>query len=806
VRVSYKWLQEFVEIDISPGELADRLTLAGVTVEGIAEPGAGIEKVITGRIESIEPHPNADKLVVTRVNTGAEELQIITAATNVRAGDVIPVAVEGARLAGGLVIKRAKLRGVESRGMMCSGQELGINPKTMPADEANGIMILPPGTPLGKDAKELLGLDDYILELDLTPNRGDCLSVLGVAREAAALLGRQCRVPQPVFPELEETIADQARVEIEAVDLCRRFAGRLIKNVRAGRSPLWMQQRLRHAGIRPISNIVDVTNYVMLELGQPMHAFDYNLLKDGRIIVRRARKGEKIFSLDGVERTLNPEMLLITDPAGPVAIAGVMGGLTTEVTGETSSVLLESAFFNPISIRRTSKNLGLRSEASQRFERGIDISGCARAADRAAQLIHMMGAGEVVSGRIDVCPAPLPERVVSLRPARASYVLGVDISSEEAARILTDLQFKVQDAGEELLVTVPGHRVDVNLEADLIEEVARMYGYDRIPATLPYGQSTQGIRTGEQLFMKRIRDYLAGAGLYEVVTYSFIHPRVFDRMNLPQDSLLRNAVKIQNPLSEEHSVMRTMMLPGLLEILARNYSRRVQDGAVFEIGRVFYPRGAESLPEERAVLSAAAMGSTPGSWNIAPLEMDFYFLKGVLERLFCRIAARPVQFRPETANPSFHPGRCASLETGGVSLGILGELHPDVLEHYELPDRVVALEIDLAKLFEVSGNPFQYRPLPKFPGIERDIAIVVRQGMPADGIMEAIRKEGGNILRSVALFDLYRGEQVPEGHQSMAFTLEFQAADRTLTDEEADAGVQRIASALARNFGAVLRG
>lgn len=805
MRVSYKWLQEFVEIDISPRELADRLTQAGITVEGVAEPAAGIEKVVTGRIESIQPHPNADKLVVTRVNTLTEDLQIITAATNVKEGDVIPVAVEGARLAGGLVIKRAKLRGVESRGMMCSGQELGIDPRYMPSDEAHGIMILPPETPLGKDAGEILGLNDFILELDLTPNRGDCLSMLGVARETAALLGRQCRIPQPVFPEMAETIADLARVEIEASDLCGRFAGRLIKNVRVGRSPLWMQQRLRQAGIRPISNIVDVTNYVMLELGQPMHAFDYNLLQDGRIIVRRARQGERLVSLDGVERALDPEMLLITDPSGPVAIAGVMGGLATEVTAETSAVLLEAAFFNPISIRKTSKILGLRSEASLRFEKGIDISGCTRAADRAAQLICEMGAGEIVSGRIDVYPSPQPERVVPLRPARASYVLGVDISREEAARILTDLQFKARDGAGELLVTVPAHRVDVSLEADLIEEVARMHGYDRVPVTLPYGQSTPGLRTEEQLFMKRIRDCLAGAGLYEVVTYSFTHPRVFDRLNLPQDSPLRNTVRIQNPLSEEHSIMRTVMLPGLLEILSRNYSRQVLNGAVFEIGRIFHPREGESLPEERAVLSAAAMGSAPGSWNTASREMDFYFLKGILENLFVRLAAKPVQCRPETANPSFHPGRCAALEAAGVSLGILGEVHPDVLEHFQLPDRAVALEIDLARLLEVSGNPIEYSPLPKFPGIERDIAIVVKQGTPAAGIMEIIRKEGGGILRSAALFDLYRGEQVPRGCQSMAFSLKFQAADRTLTDEEADAGVKSIALELARRFGAELR-
>lgn len=805
MRVSYKWLQEFVDIDIPPQELADRLTLAGIAVEAVTEPGEGVKKVITGRIESIEPHPNADKLIVTRVDTGEEKLQIITAATNVSEGDVIPVAVEGARLAGGLVIKRAKLRGVESRGMMCSGQELGIDPKTMPSEEAHGIMILPPGTPLGKDAKEVLGLDDYILELDLTPNRGDCLSVLGVAREVAALLGRSCRLPQPEFPEMEESIEGQVRVDIEAVDLCRRFAGRLIKNVKVGRSPLWMQQRLRNAGIRPISNIVDVTNYVMLELGQPMHAFDFNLLKEGRIIVRRAGEGEKMVSLDGVERTLTPDMLVITDPSGPVGLAGVMGGLATEVTGETSAVLLESAFFNPINIRKTSKILGLRSEASQRFEKGIDLGGCAKAADRAAQLIYEMGAGEIVSGKIDVCPDPLTDRAVSLRPARVSYVLGEDISGEEAARILTSLQFKVQDAGEELLVTVPTHRVDVNLEVDLIEEIARMHGYDRAPVTLPYGQSTQGSRTEGQLFIKQIRDNLAEAGLYEVVTYSFTHPRMFNRMNLPQDSPLRNVVTIQNPLSEEHSIMRTMMLPGLLEILARNYNRRVQNGAVFEIGRIFYPRGKESLPEERPVLAAAAMGSAPGSWNIAPREMDFYFLKGILEGLFCRIATEPVTFRAETANPSFHPGRCASLEVGGISMGILGELHPDVLEHYELPEKAVAFEIDLTKLLAVSGKPVMYSSLPKFPGIERDIAIVVKQDTPAAEIIAAIRSAGGDLLNSVSLFDIYRGEQVSKEHQSMAFSLKFQAVDRTLTDAEADDRTKRISLELARRFGAELR-
>ena len=805
MRVSYKWLQEFVEIDITPQELADRLTLAGITVEGVTELGLGISNVITGRIESIGPHPNADKLVVTTVDTGGERRQIITAATNVREGDVIPVAVEGARLASGLVIKKAKLRGVESRGMMCSGQELGIDPKTMVAEQANGIMILPPGTPLGKDAKEILGLDDHILELDLTPNRGDCLSMIGVAREVAALLGRPLRIPQPSFKELPESIEGQARVDIEDPDLCRRFCARLIKNVKVGPSPLWMQQRLRNAGIRPISNIVDVTNYVMLELGQPMHAFDYSLLKDGHIIVRRGRAGEKMLSLDGNERVLTPDMLAITDPSGPVGIAGVMGGLATEVTARTVSVLLESAFFNPISIRKTSKALGLRSEASQRFEKGIDIGGSARAANRAAQLITEMEAGDAVSGIIDVCPEPLQEKVISLRPARATYILGVEVPKEEAAGILTALQFTVRESGADLLVTVPTHRVDVNLEVDLVEEIARMHGYDRVPVTLPYGQSIQGKQTLEQSLTTGIRNSLAGNGLYEVMTYSFTHPRVSEQMNLPADSPFREMVKLQNPLSEEHSVMRTMMLPGLLETLARNFSRRVQNGAIFEIGRVFYPREEGSLPEERQVLAAAAMGRTVAGWNAPARELDFYHLKGVLENLFDYLRTEPVNFQPELENPSFHPGRSAWLEAGGTRLGVVGELHPDVLEQFGLPDRVVAFELDLEQLLKVSGRPFVYTALPRFPAVERDIAVLIKQRTPAAQVVEAIRSAGGELLRSVFLFDVYRGGQVPQGYQSMAFSLKYYAGDRTLTDNEVAERTAAIANALAQEFGAELR-
>lgn len=806
MRVSFNWLKEFVDIDIDPFELAERLTLAGIAVERVIELGKGIERVVTGRIEDLAPHPNAGRLQVALVNVGTEKLQVVTAAANIRQGDVVPVALEGAKLASGLTIKRAKLRGVESRGMMCSGQELGLDPKTMPPEEAHGIMILPPGTPLGKDAKEVLGLNDFVLEFDLTPNRGDCLCVYGVAREVAALLDKPLKPVTPAYPELPESIEGRVRVDIEAEDLCGRFVGRLVKNVRVGRSPLWMQQRLRSAGVRPISNIVDVTNYVMLELGQPMHAFDYDLLADGHIIVRRARPGEKIVTLDGAERSLLPDMLLITDPSGPVAVAGVMGGLNTEVTDKTVNVLLEAAYFNPVSIRKTSKALGLRSEASLRFEKGIDIGGCDRASARAAQLIAEIGAGDIVAGKVDNYPKPAAEKKIVLRPARVSYLLGVDIPRQEAAQILKRLHFGVQEAGEGLLVSVPTHRPDVTIEVDLIEEIARLYGYGRVPGTLPYGATTCGLMSREQSLVSLIRRVLSSTGLNEVVTYSFTSTRIFDKFGLPQDSPLRCALKIRNPLSEEHSIMRTLLLPGLLEVLARNYSRsRLKDGAVFEMGRVFYPRGEGMLPEERPKLAAAAMGRTPGGWSGSGREMDFFYLKGVLENLLKALKCGPAAFAAAAGEAGFHPGRSAYIEVSGARIGVIGELHPDTAERFELPEKVAAWEVDLSLLLEASGRPLVYTPLPKFPAVERDIAVVVSEDVPAAEVEKCIWDAGGELLRSVQLFDVYRGEQVPAGCKSLAFSLVFYAGNRTLTDEEAAAAVAAVERELARRHQARLR-
>lgn len=807
MRVSLKWLREYVDIPLEPEELAERLTMAGVAVGAIYRPGKEIANVVTGRIERVEPHPNADKLVICRVSLGnGATRQIVTGAPNVREGLVVPVALEGARLAGGVVIKKARLRGVESCGMLCSGQELGLDPKSMPPDQAHGIMILPPDTPLGVDVRPLLGLDDTILELDLTPNRGDCLSMIGVAREVSALLGQPLRLPETEVEEVPgSSIEGYVRVDIQEPALCRRYVALLFTNIKVGPSPLWMQERLRAAGMRPINNIVDITNYVMLEIGQPLHAFDYHALKDGHIIVRRAQPGETIVTLDGNERRLEPEMLVIADPGGPVAIAGVMGGLSTEVTEKTTAVLLESAYFNPLSIRRTARALGLRSEASLRFEKGIDLEGCLRAAKRAAYLVAKLGAGEVVAGAVDSYPLPMERRTIVLRPERVGQVLGINISPSQTKALLSRLGFEVQESEKQFLVKVPSYRVDVSREIDLVEEVARIYGYQHIPATLPFGSTTKGFRTRRQELLRRLREVLVECGLSEVITYSFINPASFDRLRLPPDSPLRQVLKLQNPLSCEQSVMRTTLLPGLLEVLVRNYNRRVTSGAIFEVGRVFYPKGGEALPEEKLVLSAAAMGQAAAGWNHQPVNLDFYFLKGVLEVLAERLGFPKITLEREKENPTFHPGRTARLKVGGITVGVLGEFHPDVLEEYGLGSRACAFELDLEALLEMATREPKYQPLPRFPGIKRDIALVVPREVPCGEVLRVIREAGGTNLRQVSVFDVYEGRQIKKGCRSLAFSLFFQAGDRTLTDEEVAAQIEAISAAVAKELGAELR-
>jgi phenylalanyl-tRNA synthetase beta chain len=804
LRVSLNWLKDFVDVDVSPIELAERLTLAGLAVEGIESPGEGITKVFTGRILKIERHPNADRLLVCEISFGeSEPLKIVTGAPNVQEGQIVPVALEGATLAGGLVIKRAKLRGVESRGMLCSGQELGLDTKSLPPEQAHGVMILPADTPAGLDIKPLLGLDDTILELELTPNRGDCLSMLGVAREAASILKLPLKYTPPDVEESLPPCRERVKVEIEEPHLCRRYAARLLTGVKVGPSPLWIQKRLRAAGVRPISNVVDVTNYVMMEFGQPLHAFDYDTLLESRIVVRRAAENEILVSLDGVNRKLTPDMLIIADARNPVAIAGVMGGLETEVTDKTTNVLLESAYFNPASIRRTSKMLGLRSDASARFEGGIDPAGCRRSADRAAQLLQQISGVQVSEGAVDNYPSPAEQKMICLRPERTSFLLGAELPRGEIADILTRLQFDVKNSGSELFVGVPSWRGDVSMETDLVEEVARLHGYNRIPGTLPNAVTTLGKRTPNQLFRESVKDILAGYGLNEAITYSFFNPEWADLYKLPPESALRRTVKIQNPLSEEQSVMRTWITPGLVDALKRNYNRQVRSGAVFELGSVFLP--ASRLPEERTALAAAAMGEALGGWNRKVLPLDYYFLKGVLETLFQQIGLTGYFFEAEYSNPSFHPGRTARVFAGEQELGILGELHPEVLERLDFPMRVVAFELDPDKLANLAAAARKYQPLPRFPSVERDIAVLAPKEVSAERIGEAIGRSGGKTLTSVLLFDVYEGGQIQTGYRSLAFSLKFQTEDRTLTDEEVTKCMDSVSGELDRKYGARLR-
>jgi len=805
VRVSYNWLKEFVDIEVSPAELAERLTFAGVAVEAVEEPGKGISGVFTGRIEAVEPHPNADRLVICRVNCGPDMgvFQIVTGATNVRPGQIVPVALEGARLAGGLVIKKARFRGVESRGMLCAADELGTG------EDHEGILILPPDMPVGVDVKPVLGLDDAILELDLTPNRGDCLSVFGVAREVAAIYRLPLRKPGPVFPEAGPDAAGRVRVEIVSPELCPRYVARLVTGITVGPSPLWMQNRLSAAGMRPINNIVDVTNYVMLELGQPLHAFDFGTIVDGRIIVRPAAAGERLVTLDGVERSLTPEMLLIAGVDRPLGLAGVMGGLDSEVTDGTTEILLESACFNPVNIRRTARALGLRSEASNRFEKGIDISRCALAADRAVELMARIGAGTPAPGRVDSFPAPPPPRTVILRPARVNQILGMEVPRPEVEGILTRLEFNHRPAETpdgELVVTVPPHRPDIFAEIDLIEEVARLYGYDKVPVTLPFGRTTPAQRSPEQQPVSRLKLLLAGMGFSETVTFSFVDPGQADRVGLEADSPLREAaVVIANPLNEDQSVMRTQLFPGLVGVLARNYQRRNTDAALFEISTVFLKRGPGQLPEEKLVLALAAMGKTPRGWNRRPQEMDFYFLKGALEQVLRHLGIGTPEFVPEQRIPAFHPGRTAAVLVQGRRIAVVGELHPDVLERYDLPVRAVAAEVDLEQLLALERVEWAPETPPRFPAVERDLAVVLPDTVAAAEAMALITASGGEYLREVRLFDVYRGRQIPAGYHSLAFTLRFLALDRTLTDDEVNRALAGIRQTLQEKLGAQMR-
>lgn len=821
MKVPLKWLRDFVDINVSPKAYADAMTMSGSKVEGVEKQGEEILNVVVGKIVVLEKHPDADKLQVSKVAAGKEIIQVVTGAQNVKQGDYIPVALDGAVLPGGKQIRKGKLRGVESNGMMCSIQELGYTRYDFPDAPEDGIYILSTKllrekysggmndeesldkNVLGRDIREVLGIDDDIVEFEITPNRPDCLSMVGIARESAATLGTVFRKPVIGVKETGGNAKDYASVEIIDTDLCPRYAARIIKNVKIGPSPEWMKERLRAAGVRPINNIVDITNYVMMEMGQPMHAFDLDNLKGSKIIVRRAREGEAIETLDGTQRKLEPGMLVIADAERPVAVAGVMGGGNSEVTENTTSILFESANFNGTSIRITAKKLGMRTEASSRFEKGLDVNNAAAALDRAAQLISEMGAGEVAGGMIDCYPEKLEPRVITLESGKINALLGTDIPKEEMVRILRSVELEVDEAANRVIV--PTFRQDVEEMADLSEEVARFYGYNTIKPTLLTGkETTRGIKTFKQKAEDTIRDTMTASGLYEIYTYSFTSPGVFDKINLPADSRLRNAVVVSNPLGADYSIMRTTTLPDMLTVLARNYNRRIEEARLFELSYTYSgnePRVSQVSGIDESGLPVETETLTLGMYGKA----DFFDLKGIVESLLAQLRITGYEFVRETENPTFHPGRTAALLINGEKAGLIGEVHPDVLEKFEISVKAYAGTIEVEKLIKNAGKTSQYKPLPKFPAVTRDIAMLVKDGVLVKQIEDIIKQRSGKILEDIKLFDVYKGKQVPEGMKSIAYSVTFRAEDRTLTDEDVNKVMHKILEGLKANLDAQLR-
>lgn len=875
MNVSINWLRDYTEVPYSPAELAAKLTARGVTVEAVADRRQGVRGVVVGELLSVEKHPQADSLLICSVRVGAgEPLTIVTGAPNVAVGQKVPVAVPGSAVAGGREMAVATFRGVASQGMLCAPDELGI------PEGHEGILILPDDAPVGADAVAYLGLDDAVLQLDLTTNYAThCQAMVGIAQELAAITGGRVRWPVPwrqgtldlkrPAPAAagRSAVDEMIDVRIDAPDLCPRYTGLIVEGVRVGPSPLWLQTRLRAAGMRPINNIVDVTNFVMLELGQPLHAFDYHKVRGRQIIVRRARTGERLVTLDGQDRVLDSDMLVIADAEAPTGLAGVMGGLESEVTPETTTIFLESAVFDGINNRATARRLNLFSEAQARFTKGVDPSGCLAAAQRAAALMVELGGGRIVPGAVDTYARPVAPRLIPLRLRRPAELVGIDFEPEEVTGYLRRLGLGVEAdlagfradpvgrasalmaaaspwpvpgsaayaawreaavaeaeraaaalaaatpgdgpestgaGGEVVLVCVPTRRRDIDMETDLVEEVARSAGYDAIPATLPKGPAVRGGRPEQQTAILQARRTLAGLGLSETMNYSLIHPRAFDRLLLPPEHPARRCLTLANPMYEERSILRTTLLPGLLETLQYNANRQMKDVAIFEVGRLYLPQAGEALPEEPVCLGLAALGNAvPGAWHRPAQGADFFWLKGVVERLLQALGVAEWQV-VASDHPSLHPGRRAALLVGAAVAGHFGEVHPTVAAAWDLPGRPVAAELRLAPLLAARAGIRLYQPLARFPAVGRDVSLVIDQAVPAAQILGAIRKAGGDLVEEVALFDRYTGEPVPAGKHSLAFSITYRSAEKTLTDAEVDAAHAGVRAALAA-LGAELR-
>ncbi len=786
------WLNDYMDIDVTPKEYADRLTMTGSKVEGYEGLGENIQNVVVGKVLTCEDHPDSDHLHVCTVDAGTgEALQIVCGAPNVKAGIKTPVALVGAQLPDGK-IKKGKIRGVESRGMLCSHEELGISEDILGFKPEYGILILPDDAEIGKDIRDIYGLNDTIVEFEITSNRPDCFSIIGLARETAVSFNKKLTIPVPVVHENSESISDTISVEVRNPEKCLRYCARMVKNVKIGPSPSWMVRRLKACGVRSINNIVDITNYVLLEYGQPMHAFDLRDLSGAKIIVRDALDGEVIKTLDEQDRTLNHNDLVISDSEKAVAIAGVMGGFNSEVKDDTATVIFESATFEASTVRLTAQKIGLRTESSSRYEKGLDANNTVGAVNRACELVEMLGCGEIVGGMIDIKGNIPDPATIAFRPDKINAFLGTDIPTETMAEYFRSLEIKVDT--DNMTLTAPSFRPDLVAEADFAEEAARFYGYDRIPTTLLSGEATCGRRTPVQAARDEINRLLTAQGMYEIYTYTFAGPSDFDKLRIAKDSPLRNAVKITNPLGEDTSLMRTNTLSSMLDTLARNYNHRNSEAKLFEIGKRFIPTTSGNLPVETEIITLGMYG-----------DVDFFDLKGICENMFENMYVNDVEFTAKSDNPTFHSGRTAKITAEGEEIGIIGQIHPLVARAYGIGTDCYAAMIELDKMLSHTHEDVKYTALPKFPAVTRDIAVLVDKDVPVAEIRKIIIKSSKKLLEETELFDVYEGERIPEGKKSVAYNIKFRAADRSLTNDEINVVFDKIVRNLETELNAQLR-
>lgn len=796
MNLSMKWLSDYVTLNTTVKDFCAAMTMSGSKVEVATEEGSEIKNVVVGKLLSVVPHENSDHLVVCQVDVGQEQpIQIVTGAPNVKAGDIVPVALCGAELPNGVKIKKGKLRGVESNGMLCSLGELGLTVHDFPYAIADGIFLIQEDCQIGQDIHEAIGLNDTSIEFEITSNRPDCLSVTGLAREAAATYHVPLNLKKPTFQGIDGNIQDALQVEIQNKEKCPRYAAGIVKNVKIAPSPRWMRERLRASGVRPINNLVDITNYVMLEYGQPMHAFDLRYVKDGKIVVRNAAEGETITTLDGVTRTLSPEMLIIADAEKPIAVAGVMGGEYSGIMEDTNTVVFESAYFEPVQVRRTAKKLGMRTDASARYEKGLDPEGCLRTLERAFELVELLGAGEPVRTHIDLNYNEKQRNRIPFDPEWINKFLGTDISREEMCDTMKMLEIEVD--GDTCIS--PSFRIDLERPADLAEEVARIYGYNNIPSTVIKGVANASL-TPKQKFRRTLENATVAVGCYGILTYSFISPKYFDKIALPADSSLRKTVVISNPLGEDTSVMRTTTLPSMLETLSLNYKNRNAAVALYEIGKEYLPTAPDKLPEEPDRLTIGMYGD----------DADFFTLKGMVETILETAGLHDCTYKACGTDAPFdeicalHPGRSAVIYAGETPIGYLGEVHPTVQKNYDIGTRTYVAKLLIDEMQPLAQTEITYQPLPKFPAITRDLSLVCADEVPVGDLQAAMKKAVGNILEQITLFDVYKGEQIAAGMKSVSFSIRMRSHEGTLTDEQADAAMKRVLKAL-KEHGATLR-